>query len=58
MIRNEAEYQEASQRLAQEFCGLPNIEPASKRPVSAHALYEKYGFLKNPALMSTRVVGL
>jgi GNAT superfamily N-acetyltransferase len=24
----------------------------------AHALYEKYGFLKNPALMSTRVVGL
>ena len=24
----------------------------------AHALYEKYGFLKNSALMSTRVVGL
>lgn len=24
----------------------------------AHSLYEKYGFLKNPALMSTRVVGL
>jgi len=24
----------------------------------AHALYEKYGFLKNPALMSTRVVVL
>jgi len=24
----------------------------------AHALYEKYGFTKNPALMSTRVVGL
>jgi len=24
----------------------------------AHALYEKYGFLQNPALMSTRVIGL
>lgn len=24
----------------------------------AHALYEKYGFLKNPALMSTPVTGL
>ncbi len=24
----------------------------------AHALYEKYGFTKNPALMSTRVAGL
>ena len=24
----------------------------------AHALYEKYGFLQNPALMSTHVVGL
>jgi GNAT superfamily N-acetyltransferase len=25
---------------------------------NAHGLYEKYGFLRNPALMSTRVVGL
>jgi GNAT superfamily N-acetyltransferase len=38
----------------------PAIQPTQKvlQTRDAHGLYEKYGFAKNPALMSTPVVGL